>query len=278
MSSKVLKCAEPDVIVHVGSGKKQRTYECYKIILAEKCAYFDSMFSCNMIETVSSQVQFPLIEPQQWELFYSIIKEDVELTKTNVLDILPVFDMFNMTDRLEQCDNLLASFKPTWPYDSFDRDSTRQYCICLLDLVGTCGKHHLEKAESKLFALLGPIADNNAYFADTEIIQQMINVSPYSKNTRRYFRFICAPSMEFVFDDTPLTAEKEAVLKNDLLAALLVERIGQRMIKSDILDLPQKFKNNFDYHDGLERERATRRLKIALNESKSLYGILGVHF
>lgn len=104
---KRLRCIEPDVNIIVGG----QTFLHYSMILSNASKYFDAMFSSNMKEARTKEVEWPEKDPEEWKQVYEFIGDpaSVTLNEKNVETFVPWFSELRMVGWLKRADEILLS-------------------------------------------------------------------------------------------------------------------------------------------------------------------------
>ena len=105
---KRLRSAEPDLCVFIGAEKKE--YQYHSQIMASHSSYIDTMLATPMRESQSSQISFPDLTPDLWEIMVKTLEpsEVRGLSIDHAQKLAPSYDKYSFESGLKICDQVLS--------------------------------------------------------------------------------------------------------------------------------------------------------------------------
>ena len=217
--SKRLRSHPPDTVVVVGKGDSQKEFECHSIFLCcASPAYFDSMFASNMKESTTKRICFPDMDPEGWDEVYLFIdyntRDRANVNQDNVFTLLPWFHLFQMTQHLEECDNVLHPCVPKFSRDEKDN---------LFHLFGTSLLYGLDHTSSSAW---NQIKDTPKLLIDMvklEDVQEIVTIiMGHDPEFQQFWQYVETDVLQDAISSDS-EEEKLSLLQNPLFPILIFE-------------------------------------------------------
>ena len=223
---KKLRSSPTDVVVVVGTEENAKQYDCYGVVLAAASEVIDTMLASGMEESETRIVKLPDIEPEQFELFYSMLygtssQGTSKLSTENVAKVVPLFNYFNMEKWLVKCDPLMAQIEPPVITDSGNEEVKLASFNNLLDHLSVCAVNGLQESSRLAMETVEQLVCDREIKVDNSIMERMIQIARHSEGMWKFLNENCAEKCEGSFnfgrDNFLLNLSEEALLPSVLL-------------------------------------------------------------
>lgn len=243
---KKFRSIEEDLTVIVGSGDKEQTFKCYKVLLCLESVYFDTMLSCSMQEKERSTIRFPYKDPEEWKLWYTFIDPDTKkgskITNDNIRILLPWFHEFQMQSFVDECDEFLSKH---FPEEDPNILWNRQNLDDLFDLLWTANVFCLSKTMSEMAKKVKKIVSyrvkERLTYEDIEKICECLKNAYFTQEIDDLWTFVKDFLPENYKDKNKISIENE--MFTHLVFANIQKRAAEEKIRSfakEVLDLPEQ--------------------------------------